>query len=99
MKSTHWKTKLSAWSAAMILLTSFALTGCKSVSTEKEASRRTLYQPPILNLAAGVPVQTADGIYTPQVDEIWHSPQRYEERAAEARNLAAALQQLKAETK
>lgn len=80
-------------SAALILPITCALSGCTSVSSEKEASLRILYQPPILNLKAGVPIQTPDGLYTPQVDETWYSPARYNERAAEARNLAAALQE------
>ncbi len=33
----------------------------------------TLYSPPSLHLKAGTKVQTVDGVYTPQVDEIWHS--------------------------
>lgn len=53
-----------------------APTGCASVSRDAAATRR-LYQPPILRLSPGQRIQTPDGIYQPQVAEIWHSDSRY----------------------
>jgi hypothetical protein len=32
-----------------------------------------IYQPRVLRLPAGVPVATAEGVYTPASDEDWHS--------------------------
>lgn len=36
-----------------------------------------IYQTPILRLEAGTEVQTKDGLYKAQVDEVWHSDDRY----------------------
>lgn len=36
-----------------------------------------IYQPSILTLTPGTPVQTEGGIYTPQTREVWHSDKRY----------------------
>jgi hypothetical protein len=47
----------------------------------------------VLHLKAGLPVQTVDGIYTPQVDETWHSDARFQAVENEAINAAAALVQ------
>ena len=57
------------------MLTSSFLVSCASVNSRTNLQ---IYQPPILHLKAGVPIQTADGTYTPQTDEIWHSAARYE---------------------
>jgi len=78
---------------ALILPATLALTSCTSVSSQNAALSRQLYQPPTLHLKAGVPIQTAEGIYTPQEDEVWHSAARFNEAEREAQNLAAALQQ------
>ena len=93
MNSRNSKLKLPAFATALLLATIFALTGCNSFSSQNEALQRQLYQPPILHLKAGVPIQTAEGVYTPQVDEVWHSAARFNEVERQAQNLAAALQQ------
>jgi hypothetical protein len=36
-----------------------------------------IYQPSTLNLAAGIPIQSKNGVYTPQTDEVWHSDARF----------------------
>jgi hypothetical protein len=36
-----------------------------------------IYQPSTIRLKANVPIQTTDGIYTPQTDEVWHSDARF----------------------
>ena len=38
-----------------------------------------LYQPPTLTLSQGTVIQTKEGIYTAQLEEIWHSDKRYRE--------------------
>lgn len=60
------------------LLISTALTGCASASRGAADTRR-LYQPPILRLPQGQPIQTQDGLHVPQADEVWHSDARYRE--------------------
>lgn len=77
---------------SVILPVSLLLTGCATVSSAPMASLQ-LYQPPVLRLKAGLPIQTVDGIYTPQVDETWHSAARYQAVESEAINAAAALAQ------
>ncbi len=58
---------------AMMLI---GLTSCASVSTQS-VSDLNIYQPSTLRLSKSIPVQTRDGIYTPQTDEVWHSDARY----------------------
>jgi hypothetical protein len=50
-----------------------------------------LYQPPVLAIPAGQPIQTLQGTYLPQVNEVWHSPARFEALEQSNQNLAAAL--------
>lgn len=71
-------------------------TSCTSVSSDGVSSRR-LYQPPRLRLQAGVPVQTLDGIYTPQVQEEWAAQWKLEEYESQNLQLAEALRKLQAE--
>jgi len=85
--------KLSPLSALLMILPACLLvTGCATVFSAPTASLQ-LYQPPVLHLKAGLPVQTVDGIYTPQVDETWHSDARFQAVENEAINAAAALVQ------
>lgn len=44
----------------------------------------TLYSPTRIRLGAGTQVQTLDGCYTAQVDEVWHSDAEYQRRVREA---------------
>lgn len=55
-----------------------------------------IYQPPVLRIYAGQEISTRDGLYRPQVDEVWHSDARYRSLEQENLNLAAALAQLRA---
>lgn len=96
MNATTSKTKSLRCVALLILPISNALTGCNSASSASAASSRMLYQPPVLVLKANQPVQSAEGIYLPQVDEVWHSPARFEALERETQNLAAALAQERA---
>lgn len=86
MKSTQSKIKSRCCAIAAILLLSSGLTGCVTASRASADSRR-LYQPPVLRLSPGQPVPTLDGVYLPQVAEIWHSDARY--RDLESRYLDA----------
>ena len=52
------------------------LTSCASNSM-LNVSDLNIYQPSTLRLKKNNPVQTIDGVYTPQTDEVWHSDARY----------------------
>jgi len=36
-----------------------------------------IYQPSTLTLSPGTTIKTKEGVYTPQLEEIWHSDKRY----------------------
>ena len=59
-----------------LVLILFWLTGCETASFPNEPTLN-IYQTPILRLEAGTEVQTKDGLYKAQVDEVWHSDDRY----------------------
>jgi hypothetical protein len=40
-------------------------------------STANIYQPLILRLKAKQQIQTSDGAYTPETDEVWHSDARF----------------------
>jgi len=52
------------------------LTSCGTSSSTKSGTLN-IYQPSTLNLSKGVPVQSKEGVYTPQTDEVWHSDARF----------------------
>jgi hypothetical protein len=60
---------------AMLILTT-GLTSCATNSSTKSGTLN-IYQPSTLNLAAGIPIQSKAGVYTPQTDEVWHSDSRF----------------------
>lgn len=95
MNAMSLKTVFLSCGAATTLLIMSLLTGCTNELSENEALSRRLYQAPILRLEAGIPVQTRDGVYIPQVPEVWHSPARFETMEREVFNLSAALQEAK----
>ena len=66
-----------------LLLTGALLTSCVQRSPTV-ADSMTLYAPPFLKIQAGTKVQTPDGIYTAQQDEVWHSDAEYQRRVREA---------------
>ena len=74
-KSQLWKGLRSLGRAgiAMMLL---GLTSCVS-NLPPSVSDLNIYQPSTLRLTKGEAIQTRDGIYTPQTDEVWHSDARY----------------------
>lgn len=61
-------------------LCSLLLAGCVTTKEPEFApvsSALNIYQPSILALKAGTRVETKEGIYTTQTDEVWHSDKRY----------------------
>jgi hypothetical protein len=72
------------------LLTSFVLTGCACASRRTSGSLQG--SPRILRLEAGTPVQTKDGLYSPQQDETWHSQSEYLRLEQEVLMLSRAAQ-------
>ena len=53
-----------------------AQTSCVQ-NSKPSVTKLNIYQPSTLQLKKDQPVQTVEGIYTPQVDETWHSDARY----------------------
>ena len=90
--SSSSKTRSRVCAALAALLITSALTSCASVSSPAKASPE-IFQPRILRLAAGQPVPTRDGVYSPQHDETWHSPAAFAALERENLNLASALTQ------
>ncbi|HTJ77953.1 MAG TPA: hypothetical protein VL357_03080 [Rariglobus sp.] len=86
------KTKSKACALVATMLLSSLLTGCVTGSSAPKASLQ-IYQPRVLQLPAGVPIQSKAGIYIPQVDEVWHSAAAYGELENQLINTAAALSQ------
>lgn len=68
------KSKSLGIGAILSLLIMLTLSSC-NCSTKGNGSR--IYQTPILRIKAGTEVNTEEGIYKAQVDEIWHSDGRY----------------------
>jgi hypothetical protein len=68
--------KLKNYGLLVIVIPLIALTSCGSVSNPKTTTLN-IYQPSSLKLKAGQPIQTEEGVYTPQTDEVWHSDVRY----------------------
>ena len=68
--------------------TATLLIGLTSCGNNLEVKSRSLniYQPSTLRLKANEPVNTVDGLYTPQTDEVWHSDKRYAELERELYN-------------
>jgi hypothetical protein len=52
------------------------LTSCDQ-NLWKKKGELNIYQPSILSLEKGKSIQTKDGIYTPETDEVWHSDKRF----------------------
>lgn len=52
------------------------LISCNHTSSRKK-NTLNIYQPSTITLTGEVPIQTIEGIYTPQKQEVWHSDMRY----------------------
>ena len=73
MKSSKKLKSLGVAGMAMMLI---ALTSCGSDSPPS-VSNLNIYQPSTLRLRMNSPIQTKDGTYTPQTDEVWPSDARF----------------------
>ena len=60
--------------ALMILTILLTQSSCNSLPNKSTAN---IYQPLILRLKAKQQIQTSDGAYTPETDEVWHSDTRF----------------------
>jgi hypothetical protein len=59
-----------------IVMTLIGQTSCVS-NLPPNVSDLNIFQPSTLRLIKSEAIQTRDGIYTPQTDEVWHSDARY----------------------
>ena len=98
MSSTPLRLSTLSCVLLVILPASWLLIGCSHVSPASVDSRR-LYQPPVLRLPAGQPIQTQDGLYQPQTAEIWHSDARFNALASSYTDALAALAAAQARAK
>lgn len=89
------KRSSSSFAALVAISMSALLIGCSTVSPAPEASsaHSRLYQPRLLRLAAGQPIETRDGSYLPKQDEVWHSPAAFDDVETKLLNALAALDQ------
>ena len=75
-EKTRLQKKLKNLGIAAIAMMLIGQTSCESVLPQN-VSDLNIYQPSTLRLIKSNPIQTKDGIYTPQTDEVWHSDARY----------------------
>lgn len=73
-KNSYKKLRILGLKVILIALT--GLTSCETTSTPN-VGNLNIYQPSTLRLEKGKAIQTIDGIYTPQTNEIWHSDARF----------------------
>lgn len=71
------KKNLKKLGTTLMLMPLLGMTSC--CVCKKNVSSASIYQTPTLKLQAGVKVETIDGVYTPQTNEVWHSEMRYRE--------------------
>lgn len=74
-KKKYWR-KLKSCGITVTVLLPMLLTSCVWNLKGREKNLR-IYQPSTLRLEKNQKVQTLDGYYVPQVDEVWHSDLRY----------------------
>ena len=86
--------KFPSFVLVLAVLTSFALTGCATDSQARKVALQ-IYQPRVLSLRAGQSIQTTMGTYVPQTDEIWHSPQAFDEVELKLIDATEALDQIR----
>lgn len=67
----------------ILLLTVATLMSC-ACSSRPAADSMTLYSPPFLHIPAGTAIQTSQGLYQSQTEEVWHSDAEYQKRVREA---------------
>jgi len=77
--------KLKSYALLATMSPMIVLTSCGGSSSPKTSSLN-IYQPSSLKLKAGQPIQTEEGVYTPQTNEVWHSDARYRKLERELYN-------------
>ena len=73
---TRLRKGLRGLGIAAIATMLIGLTSCETV-LGPNVSGLNIYQPSTLRLIKAESIQTRDGVYTPQTDEVWHSDARY----------------------
>lgn len=68
--------KLKNYAQLALIAVTIGLTSCEQNSWTKNEILN-IYQPSTLYLEEGKAVQTKEGIYTPETDEVWHSDKRF----------------------
>lgn len=68
--------KLKTYALLSLILIMIGQTSC-AVNSSKKKSSLNIYQPSTLSLEAGKAIETTEGVYTPQTDELWHSDKRF----------------------
>lgn len=66
----------------ILLLTAGVLMNC-ACSSRRGADSMTLYSPPFLRIPAGTVIETSQGRYQSQIEEVWHSDAEYQKRVRE----------------
>ena len=84
--------KSSIFLVPLLWMTASTQHGCVSNSRLATPSQE-IFAPPSIVLPAKVPVRTADGVYRPVVDEIWHSHREFMVERQAALDALAALEQ------
>ena len=74
--SRLWRMSCKGFVIVGLMLTALWVTGCSSVSLPKKPTLN-IYQAPLLRLTKGTKVQTKEGVYEAQADEVWHSDARF----------------------
>lgn len=67
-----------------LILFSVIASSCETTRDVERYPTLNIYQPPTLILPKGTKIQTKEGIYTSQTEEVWHSDKRYRELERES---------------
>jgi hypothetical protein len=62
-----------------MLALALILASCSETASSVSMKDLNIYQPTLLKLQQGVTIQTEEGKYTPQTDEIWYSEKEFRE--------------------
>ncbi len=68
--------KLKNYGLLVLIAVMTGLTSCEPNFWQKKDTLN-IYQPSTLYLEKGKAVNTKDGIYKPETDEVWHSDKRF----------------------
>lgn len=66
------------------LFVCLTISSCETTRDVERYPTLNIYQPPTLILPKGTKIQTKEGIYTSQTEEVWHSDKRYRELERES---------------